>query len=79
MKYKTERALRDSSGVLVTLTFCVHKEVEGIRKEGMEDNIWRKRSIKLHKYEVNNLYPSSLCYYQITEDEMGRNGMKFNH
>lgn len=72
MKYKTERVLRDSSGVLVTLICCVHKQIEGIRKEGMEDNIWRERSIKLPKYEVNNMYPSSLCYYQITGDEMGR-------
>jgi len=24
----------------------------------MEENIWRGRNIKLHKYNVNNLYPS---------------------
>ena len=58
VKYKTEGALRDTSCALVTLSFCAHKQIEGIRKEGMEENIWRGRNIKLRKYNVNNLCPS---------------------
>jgi len=34
MKYKTERSLRDASCVIVTLIFCVHKQIVGMEYGG---------------------------------------------